>query len=325
VYEDGGYRANEDEAPYWREAYERHIAGDGFPTILKGLDRHGIRNPRTGGRLSITVLMRAMDSGFMAGKIVKKPRSGEPVYSQGAHPSLLGDDTEEVWQAYLASRRTRRGKSNDVSPKYRISGLVRCGDCSAAMVAGLGRTRVAGYVFECGRWRRGEGGRYVSSVRSAIEAHLLEWLKAEVEKGVAQARDSSPHRPGKVAASVERDVLGRKLGELERQLVNLTRQLASELIPESAYAATRDEILEEKALLQDSLDRVVLQNRTPVDATAIATRLVDNWDVLPVGECRNLLRKLIRYVEVIPASKKWGRATFRVVPAWEPDGDSTID
>lgn len=322
TYVDGQYEVNEEEAPYWREAYERHVRGEGFPTILKYLDSHGVRSPRTGARFVITVLMRAMDSGFMAGKIIKDYKSATPTYLPGKHESLIDDN---LWEAYLASRRSRRGHSHDVSPKYRVSGLVRCGDCGAAMVAGIGRNGVRGYVFECGKWRRGEQGRYVSSVRSAIEKAVLEWLKEEVDTEVDASSDAQPHKRAQVASNAEKGSIARKINDLDRQLATLTRQLASGLVPESAYRATRDEILDEKSALQGSLDSLVVQTHAPVDVAQVALKLVADWDVLPVQECRRMLAKLIRHVEVVPADKKWGRPTFRIVPAWEPVDVSPID
>lgn len=321
-YVDGSYEVNEEEAQCWREAYERHVAGDGFPTIVKFLDRHGVRSPRTGARLSITVTMRSMDSGFMAGRIIVNYRSPEPTYLSGSHTPLIDDD---LWNAYLASRRSRKGRSNDVSPKYRLSGLVRCGDCSAAMVAGIGRNGLRGYTFECGRWRRGGGVKYVSSVRTAIEKAVLQWLANEVREDVEASTPAELPGRNQTAVSAEKSGLARKLNDLDRQLANLTRQLATGLVPEAAYVTTRDEILDEKKALQGSLDSLVLQSHKPVDVAAVATRLVQDWDAMDIQECRRLLAKLIRYVGVIPADKKWGRASFRVVPAWEPEAVSPIE
>lgn len=319
VYDGHEFRINAEEAPVWREAYLAYIRGDGFPTICKMVNAAGLRNPRTGKPWIITTMMRTLDSGFLAGLVVRNGRKAA-VYSKGAHEPVITDDT---WELYSAARRTRAGKSNDVSPKYRMSGLVRCGDCSAAMVAGFSNG-TPGFVFECGAWRRGEGTRYVSSARSAIEKFTLEWL-AGYASDVERAATSRKHSPDRVRVKTERQIIGRQIAALDQQLVTLTRQLAAGLVPDSVYIATRDEVLGEQKALQASLDEALLKDQEPpVDVASISAGLVEHWDVLPVNECRRTLAKLIRHVVVHPPEKKWGRPTFSIVPAWEPVCDSTI-
>lgn len=315
VYESGAYWINPDDAERWREVYLKYIDGDGFPFLCKQLNRAGSRNLMSGKPWKITTLMRTMDSGFLAGLVIRDARTN-PAYSKGAHDPVID---EELWELYLAARRSRKGKSNDVTPKYRLSGLVRCGDCAAAMVAGFGKGG-PGYVFECGRWRRGEGGRYVSSVRTAIEDAVKEWLEDRIAASVSEAAEQVPAKPQVSNARAGRQIVARQINDLDKQLVTLTRQLTTGLVPESIYTQTRDEILAEREPLQAELDRLILEDRSPpVDVAGVASHLVEHWDALPVDKCRKLLGKLIRHVEVTPAEKKWGRPTFRVVPAWEPE------
>ena len=51
-----------------------------------------------------------------------------------------------------------------------------------------------------------------------------------------------------------------------------------------------------------------------MDAGPVAAGLLADWDVLPVAQRREALRRLISRVEVTPGRP---RATIRVVPAWD--------
>ena len=51
----------------------------------------------------------------------------------------------------------------------------------------------------------------------------------------------------------------------------------------------------------------------------VARGLLDEWDTLPVTHRRELLSRLARAIVVEPAAQRWGRATVRVVPVWEPE------
>lgn len=313
IYEDKAYAIDPEEADTVRWLYREYLDGRGFTSLRDGLNRLGIKNSR-GKEWDTSTLTRVMDSGFAAGLVGTGVRSKNVTYRPGAHEAIID---QETWELYLAARRTRTKTPNEVSPKYRLSGLVTCGDCGARMVSASG-SGSTGDTYLCGRWRNTGKVRCVTVKRSRVEKAVIAWLEsvAHDAEQAAEADRGADRVQARAKADVQ--IVAREISELDKQLKQLTRQLSAGIVPESAYIETRDEILHEKTQLQARLDTARLRDgRKAQDAGAVAARLVRDWDILPVSECRHLVASLTQDVVVVPNARPYARAKVLVMGLWE--------
>lgn len=315
VYADKSYTLNPDQVETVRWLYQEYLAGKGFAVLRNELNRLGVTNPQ-GRPWSLCSLIRVMDSGFAAG-LIPGGTKGVRTYRKGAQDPIIDS---ECWEAYLASRRTRSRHPSVVSPKYRLTGLVVCGDCGAKMTTI--RSEKPGDTFLCGRWRNVKDVKCVSIRRHRAEAAVLEWLEsvAEDTQQSAEAQRHADHVTARAKTDIQ--IVARQIEDLDKQLKALTRQLASGLVPESTYMDTRDEILAEKEALNSRIDTARLQGRRDSgDVRPVATRLLRDWDVLPVAECRQLLSTLTQDVIIIPNPKPRRPTSALVIGLWERCAD----
>jgi len=288
-------------APVVAEAYARYLAGESVYALVRWLN--DLEVPTTsGGPWAGRALRRVLDSGFPAGLV---PFRGQ--LHPGAHQALIDEGT---WAAYQAARRQRSVQRGSERSQYVLSGLVRCA-CGSAMTAGqFGSGRVAKYRCKAAAEKGTHAGGYVTA--SFVEAAVLAWLQDLAGDAAADAQRLADARARRVARDgdkARRDVRG-----LQEQLVRLTRQLAAGVVPEDAYTAARAGI---EADLGDARARIEAaddERALAAQAAPLAAGLARDWEILPVDQRRDALRRLLSRVEVTPGRP---RATFRIVPAWE--------
>jgi hypothetical protein len=320
----GLYVPDPDLVDTYRWMYEEYVGdGDdarGFQSIRDSLNRRGIFNSRGNAWITST-LTRVMDSGFAAGMLSRPISGGKFSYAKGTHTPIID---AELWNHYLSARRVRATVPHEVSPKYRLSGLVRCGDCGGSMVSAHGSTGGAGYTYQCANWRNGkqvdgETVRCVTVKRLRVEDAVKAWLR-ELSGDVDKASEASTLIERSRATNLASvTITSREIAAIDAQLTELTKQLIAGRVPESIYDSTRDELMQERDQLQKRLDSATHESRStrPINAAAVALDLVTNWDALPVDGCRRLVARLMRHVVVTPNAKPYGRAKLLVVPSWD--------
>lgn len=97
----------------------------------------------------------------------------------------------------------------------------------------------------------------------------------------------------------------------------MTRKNSKGIVSDDAYTIVRDEINAEITELEARRLEAVAELTRP-DYKAIARRLSENWEMLPVEHRRGMLRQLIARVEVEPGRIElvdgWWRSRVQVVP-----------
>lgn len=150
LLEDGAYRPDPQTSPLLAEAYRRAADGHGMREIVAWLNDQGART-LAGGLFTRDRVTRILDSGFAAGKLVRRTRRagaslrGIPQLSwvDGRQEPIISEGT---WQAYLAIR-TARARPVGRSTTYLLSGMLTCGDCGAQMHSqGIGHGTGAAFV-----------------------------------------------------------------------------------------------------------------------------------------------------------------------------------
>jgi site-specific DNA recombinase len=303
--------------PILAEAYQRYIAGESVYALVgwlkdKGMVTVGGYGKSGPGPWSDRTLRRVLDSGFAAG-IVTMHGEQRP----GAHEALIDEAT---WLEYQAARNSRRVSRSSERSQYNLSGLVWCvlkledgSQCESRMNAGqFGHARTPKYRCKAGHEQRRHVGGYVTA--TFVEQEVRDWVDGiaqDIEGAVAQIpapkrRDETPR-------------FEKAIKDLRAELVAVTRKNSKGIVPDDAYTIVRDEINTEIEQLEARRLQAVAELSRP-DYRAIARRLSENWETLPVEHRRGMLRQLITRVEVEPGHVElvdgWWRSRVQVVPLW---------
>lgn len=284
------YSPDPETGPVLVEMYRRFVAGESVYALARWLNAAGVATT-AGNDWTDRSLRRVLDSGWPAGII----RWGGKEYA-GEHDRLVDED---LWQAYLDARAARRSVPARVkrSP-YLLSGMVRCGRCGGKMsgnAAAKGRypkwrCRTAKEYSTC------EGG-YCSMM--TVERVVLAWLQKAaqgVEDAAEKAALASAHR---VDLEAEQTRLARRLVAIDDAVTSLTVRLGEGLVTAAAYNGAVEKLEVERTQLQERVEDIGRQVRsTRMDHRAEAAVLLDRWDELPVESRRELLGRLIEYVEI---------------------------
>lgn len=301
----GPAEVDDDKGAVIAELYRRYLAGAGGRDLAAWLNTTTHRPMHQATWHAATVL-RLLDSPVHAGLITYRGQT-----HPGAHDGVIDEAT---WTAYRAER-ARRRDGREARRRYLLSGIAVC-SCGAPMLgftiekhtkqrqpwtgyrcSTLGKDRHAGY----GAW---------SLAARFIEGPVMAWLRqvADDVDNVAVTLAGAGADP-----KVEAQRLARDVAALDRQLVALTEHLVSGLVPEAAYAATRDQLMGRREILVRELERMETAVTGTVDDPSGAARgLLAEWDELPVEMRRLALRRLIARVNVDVAAR-----TARVVGTWE--------
>jgi site-specific DNA recombinase len=296
----GAIEPHAEQAPLVVEMYRRYLAGDGAASIAQWLNSMDIAAPN-GGLWRRSRPLTVMDSPIHAGLI---PYRGAAY--PGEHEPIL---ERQVWDEYLAER-ARRRETNEKPRAYThlLSNVMRC-QCGARMHGKgsvTGGKLYRGYL--CGETLNGHEGRaYVSAL--AVEPLVEEWLLA-FDPDVDTAVNETAHR-------AHLDRVRRDMNALEVETVNISRQNAQGVLPESTFLRAMAEIRDELERLADQERRLARQVRdTPSRAVVLSLR--EAWPVMPMGEQNRALRQLVDEVQVRDSGR-----SFSIQTVWGSSSEVT--
>lgn len=306
----GAIEPDPDKAPYIAEAYRRYLAGTSMRDLADWFNASGLK-PMHRDRWHYATITQCLDSPVHAGLVSYR---GEAL--PGAHQGIV---SVETWQAYRAER-DARAQEREVKRRYLLSGIALC-LCTPE------GTRMLGFYIPAstGSRRRGEYLGYRCVTRAKTPGHGRQWsisariVESAVMSWLQQVADDVENRAPAAAtgsddARHETQRLAREITQLDKQLATLTVQLSAEIVPEAAYLAARDEILERKRLLEEGLAQAErLSLAVPDDPSRLAREALADWDTLPLETKRATLRQLMRGVVVDYDSR-----SATVWPVWEP-------
>lgn len=323
------YEPNDD-AETLRWMYEAYIGGMGFVAIARRLQEAGVRNVQ-GRKWHPIGVSRVLDSGFGAGLLIREEyRDDKPIkkpfvereWLPGAHQAVV-----EPWQwdEYCVARLRRANDApRTINPSHPLAGLVFCGDdgCGRGPMNRKPHTGTRSYTFYCTRHVSHGVGLPCNITEPRVHEKLFDWLgelARDVGEAAEQARDAHQAR---LRNQSDAERAQRELDDCDAQLERLTLQLVAERIPESVYDSARDTLLQRRAEAERELARAGqgAADLLVADPPKVAAGLLEEWDTLPVLQRREVLRSLIRRVEIVPdvSPGKRRRASVRVIPAWAP-------
>jgi DNA invertase Pin-like site-specific DNA recombinase len=289
--------------PVLAEAYRRYNAGESVYSLVRWLNDQDIKTT-SGGAWRDRVLRRVMDSGFAAGVLTY----GDATYP-GRHQPLIDDAT---WAAFQSARATRRVAPNTERSQYVLSGLVRCGHCGAAMVAGqFGAQRKPKYRCSQAKEAGNHTGGYVMA--EYVEAQVLAWLRALADDvaGAADRAQAAASRATRRQADVQ--LLSGEVEAIDAKMIELTVALVDGRVEQAHYELTRAHLSGQRDDLLARLVKAQADAAAPVARMPSATAglLLQQWGILDVARRRQLLRELIDRV-VVTAGRP--RSLVEVVP-----------
>lgn len=301
-------------ATYLREAYVRFARGDSVRSICRWLNDQQIRTTAGGPWVPIS-LYRVLDAGFGAGLLFHRSRDE---HTRGAHEAVID---EALWQQFGKTRRDGRKRSPwDRRPAHALSGLIRCGGCKKPMAAGNTRDRGAAEprrTYRCSSKMAGlpcpTGGSITAAIAEQAVRAWVDGLASNVEES---AQVAAERLEAATARKVDRTHWSRQVARHDRQLKQLLLDRADGLIPDTAaFTGARDEItgLRDKALaeLEDAAADVDVLARSH---RPVILQLSRGWDYIDVQGKRDLLRQLLRRVEINPRHVDKPRVV--PVPVW---------
>lgn len=315
-----------DTGPVLASMYRRYTAGEGAQQLAEWLRANGYRtspgytavpdgaDPTLGGDWNFGSLLRTMDTGFAAGLIRHRGQ-----LLPGAHEALI---TPGEWQDYLDLRAERRRQpSRYKGSKYALSGLVFCTRCTRPMYPGVyGAARQPKYRCETSA-KRGQAfcqGGYIMA--HFIETEVKSWLGDCADDVDQRTAVMEIRRTRAIVAEQDATRLAREVVRIDQALTRLAVDRALDAAADrldAAYNAARDELVARHDKLTAQLAETKIESRRHAKPDpAVFRGLVAEWDTLPIGKKNDLLRSLIRRVNVTTGRP---RGTIKIVPTWEDD------
>lgn len=291
---DGMHRPDPDTGPVLSALYRRYVAGESFYSLACWLNAQGVLtvpgySSKGPGPWSSVGLRRMLDAGFGAGFITV--HGGRQA---GAHEPVVDTRT---WQQYLAARERRRTLRRAERSPYLLSSMVWCGCGSRMGYSGWGRTKHSG--LRCLVNSAPGGPRHPNScVRASLpEGAVLQWLTAQA-KDLDVATDAAlAHRARLARRRADAKQLAREVVELDKAIGKLTADHARGLIPDVALGPGMAELTAQREQLERA-HTVALAEAQQDAPRRVASRLLADWDLLPVEQRRAGLRSLIARVVV---------------------------
>lgn len=301
----GRYVPDPETAPVVVELYRRYLSGDGLLALVRWLNARGLTTT-AGHPWSSARIGPFLDSGFAAGLLRRTKSTGE--YLPGAHEAIIDRAT---WEAYLRRRAAQRHVPARVrQPTYELTGLARCGLCGAPLATQRGSGKTA-YLYVCSRWHTSRACPGVWVTRGRVERETFAWLAQFASDIEARAAARVGHRKAGQLARLDARQAARQVRQIDERLEKLTLGWTSGLVPDVAYAATRDELQLLHNEARRELEKAQALAATPAPTPPSKT-LLDSWGTtLPVKARRDILATFLERVEVWPTE---GRGRPRVVP-----------
>jgi DNA invertase Pin-like site-specific DNA recombinase len=306
--------------------YAQYIGGRGFNSIARDANRAGVPGIN-GSKWTESGLAALLDSGFGAGLLARygelkggkslRPSFPNRVWNQGAHEPVLKDG---VWDRYKNERLHRRKEqARNITPAHELAGIIKCGlplegdeICGAAMHRSYSGPNP---TFVCGAWKKGGSSKFVGTTQRRVRLALHKWLGSIADDIEHAAERTEGVQLGKLHARVDAELIMNEVLAIDRKLDRATRQNIEEIIPTDTYKRVRDELLAERAAVEERL--AIAQRAAEVPAVSpvqVATDLLSEWDTLAVDRRRDMLRHLVKRILVVPSGRQGKGATIVIEP-----------
>jgi DNA invertase Pin-like site-specific DNA recombinase len=223
-------------------------------------NKWGLRSRKTkktgGGPLTLSSIYETLANPFYYGRFCYKGK----LYKGSHEPMITPEEFERV--QVILNRNDRERPKKHLFP---YTGLIKCGNCGGSVTAERKikiqkNGNVHNYVYyHCTRRKKKTAcfepcveekeleeqmSRYLSKI------HLPEELKDWAIKHLDEEAGNEAETSAKIKESIKKALLSN-----EKQLDNLTKLKIRDLLSETEYLKQREELLKEKAILEEKLAR----------------------------------------------------------------------
>ncbi|WP_182379810.1 recombinase family protein [Nocardioides sp. WS12] len=278
-------------APVLREMFIRYTKGAGFQALVKDLNERGVVTTR-GAAWGIHSLIRTLDSGWGAGLISEKSKG---TFYDGVHEPVI---TNAEWKAYVRAREVRKkGPHKTASPKWFLSGLVKCGLCGGVMFVNSYTETKSQVICSAYKNQRSCSGMWIN--RTVVEKKVAFWIGAHIDEVAALAYDDETRSDERAKIEARVSVAEGSVANIDKRLAKLMTAWSGDMLDQVAFNIARDEARAEREAwmkdLSEALDELALL--APVDQDVYERLQAGSTGMTP-GEWGFLLGRVIRRVEV---------------------------
>ena len=247
---------DQETSPVALEIAERYASGEGLVAIALDLNKRGTPSPaahwkrltggkRTDGRWTRTGLYSILHNRLYRGEVIwnrftwfKKPGSNKRLKRENPRSDWIIELNEDlrIWPVDLCERidarlnKTRTKSADDGrktgpgQPKYILSGLLRCGECGAAMIIVNAK-----HAYQCSDFHNGACCTNDKKVyRSDAEGIILQSIRKELlsPKRIKQAREYMAKRLADQSKGDASREIKRDLRTVQGELANVSDAIA---------------------------------------------------------------------------------------------------
>jgi hypothetical protein len=224
-------------------------------------------------------------------------RNEDGSYVMGTWETVCTIEEWEAVNAVFEARKTNR----DVSTKYLLSGITRCGRCGHKM-RGQKRNTASGHAYTCVANKPGACGK-VSVVAKPVDELILELVWRDAERSAGRIATKDVEWPKQA-----------KLNEVEEEIAFLRAQWAKKEISNSTFIFMVEELEKRKTELRH--DRALF-NASKKDVSSSQIDLRKQWEGLSIEQQRKAIRHTLAAVLVQPAGKGKRFDPQRIEPVFQ--------
>ncbi|MGW3336175.1 recombinase family protein [Streptomyces sp. NPDC001009] len=223
---------------------------------------------------------------------------GEPVvgdWERISEPAIWWAAMHELRRRKDANREGRKGEKHDTTAKYLCSGIARCGKCMTAMwsnpyTKGTAAYEKWGFRYACLKTHGGCGGvtRVGPPIDDLVETAFLVETRQTIGEDVAKAE------------SIDETVYDARLGEIAKEIADVTERRKAGRISMSASLDAIEELEQERDELTAKKGKLVVQKR---NKALLSPDALAEWGELNMAEKRTRLKQSIRAVIVHPIGR----------------------
>jgi site-specific DNA recombinase len=250
-----------EEAQWVKQIADRFIAGHGYRKIASWLNELGVKT-RKGNQWYSSTIRQILTNETYTGSLVWNRRyidkagkhiwrdPSEWIVHENAHPAIL---SEEQWAEIQKRIKRRMPKGGEKQMKYRLSGLLRCGECGQAMVSrqygnkGPHRDR---RIYVCSGYQKSGTCRFHYVFMDEIEQDVYEALEA-----FAGGMIDIPASALEKAAEAREEEFKRRLAAIDQKFQRQIQAFENGLISERDLRIARQRVEKERELLEQDRQR----------------------------------------------------------------------
>lgn len=296
-YIDDGYAVNEFEAQLVREMFDYYIKTSSVTALVVKLNDEG----HIGKDIDWTY--RTVKQTLTNPVHIGKNQFKGTVYD-GDHEAIVSEATFNLVQSMMDKNRREAYNPRPFESKYLLSGIIRCGECGAPMMAILGNVRLDGTrkrYYRCKSFKKYSGaGKNYSHIKCTSKSVDMYILEEKVLGQIESIRLNPTEHLHKETETVDKQaVYESELVRLENQLGKLLELYIENVFSRQTMEKKRSELNNKIDALQNKLDVLdETDDSATKDALNMLGKMTDSIHNLDPATQKQIVNQLIDAIHV---------------------------